>query len=451
MTVRIIIFITLELILLYILFGGYLRRKFSPTPKRLRLLCRDYAVHLRRTIRHDRDLLAPQTVEKLRRLRDQAKETSRDWTLDENELRNRMQEIEEQGEKLLAYRQHRSAWLSETMEVVVVALALAFGFRALFLQPFKIPTGSMQPTLYGIHFVEDEQMEKPSLPQRIFDYLHFSNRYVDEVVRRSGYYEGARPGTGLPMNESTIVRIGGIDYELPGGLEAIKKQIENIGEFENRYHAYHRREEVRTNMEEPSPPYFQAGEVLARGYLRSGDHVFVNRLGHNFTEIDRGDVVVFLTDDLRDPHGNPLRGRFFIKRLIGMPGDSLKIDDQGRMLVRPAGEKEFEILDEKFHPAFERIYSELGGYHGYVADMPGAQYSLSTPYTVPDDHYFMLGDNSAHSQDSRYWGAVPRANIIGQATLAWWPLSRRWGLIDLAEPEPVPTENKEPGQITRRE
>ena len=449
MTVRVIIFILLELLLLYILFGGYLRRKFSPAPRRLRLLCRDYAVHLRRIIRHDRDLLTQKKVTELRNLQRRAREISQDREMSLRQVREKMQPIEEEGANLLVHRQHKNAWISETMEVVVVALVLAFGFRALFLQPFKIPTGSMEPTLYGIHFVEDKDLEPPSLPRRVFDYLHFSNRYVDETVQRSGRYEGARPGSSLPMMQSTIVTIAGIDYELPGNMEAVKKQVPEIGEFENHYQAYHRHREHNNNIQQPRPPHFEAGDILARGYLRAGDHVFVNRLGHHFTDIDRGDVVVFLTDGLTDPQGNPLRGRFFIKRLVGMPGDTLKINEENQLLIKPEGAEAFSLLDGDHHPAFERIYSELGGYHGYVADMPGAEHSLTTPYKVPEDHYFMLGDNSAHSQDSRYWGAVPRENIIGQATLAWWPLSRRWGLIDLAEPEPVPTEERTPGQITR--
>ncbi len=159
--------------------------------------------------------------------------------------------------------------------------------------------------------------------------------------------------------------------------------------------------------------------------------------------------MVFLTDGLRDADGNPLRGRFFIKRLVGLPGDQLKIDAENYLHVKPPGHDQFTVLDESFHPAFARIYSGLGGYHGYVSEMPGdanIKHSLATPFTVPDNHYFMLGDNSRGSQDSRFWGAVPRANIVGRATIAWWPLSRRWGFIDRAEPEPFSTPEKSPFQ-----
>ncbi len=444
MTARLLFFILLELLLLYALFGNWLVRRLAPSRRRLRWLCRDYAKHLARIVRHDRDLLPPDQAKRLREVRDQALALSRDRQLGEADLRLHMQSIEKNGEGLLSYRHTGNAWLRETMEVAVVALALAFGFRALFLQPFKIPTGSMEPTLYGIHFTPVESMEMPSLPRRAFDFLHFSNRYVNQVVQRSGHYEGARPGRGLPGFATTVVRIAGIDYRLPGDLEAVHKQVPAIREFAVNYAGYR----GGHLAESPPPPRFQAGDVLARGYLRSGDHVFVNRLRQNFGDLDRGDIVVFLTDNLRDGEGNPLRGRFFIKRLVGLPGDQIMVDHRRRLYVKPPDQEAFALVDGDFAPAFDRIYSGLGGYHGYVPAMPRAKHLLDTPYTVPDDHYFMLGDNSAHSQDSRYWGAVPRANVVGRATIAWWPLSRRWGLIDQAEPEPFPSREKMPtGQV----
>ncbi len=61
-------------------------------------------------------------------------------------------------------------------------------------------------------------------------------------------------------------------------------------------------------------------------------------------------------------------------------------------------------------------------------------------FTVPEDSYFMMGDNSLNSLDSRFWGTVPSKNIVGKALFIFWPISRRWGLTDRAEPINIKTD-----------
>ena len=66
-------------------------------------------------------------------------------------------------------------------------------------------------------------------------------------------------------------------------------------------------------------------------------------------------------------------------------------------------------------------------------------FGAESDYVVPEDHYFMLGDNSAFSLDSRFFGAVPRHNLVGRSWFIFWPFSRRWGLTDRLEPLDHPT------------
>lgn len=107
----------------------------------------------------------------------------------------------------------------------------------------------------------------------------------------------------------------------------------------------------------------------------------------------RGDVVVFRYP--RDPN------RDFIKRIIGIPGDTVQID-QGMVSVNGV------LLDEP-----------------YINE--GSTFSLE-PRTVPPNSYFVMGDNRPNSSDSRNWGFVPEENIIGKAMFSYWPLSDLGGI-----------------------
>ncbi|MCM8783977.1 MAG: signal peptidase I [Candidatus Omnitrophica bacterium] len=135
--------------------------------------------------------------------------------------------------------------------------------------------------------------------------------------------------------------------------------------------------------------------------LKPRDRILVNKFIYRFKEPERGDVVVFRypLDPKRD----------FIKRLIAKPREVVKIEN-GYIYIN--GEK----IDS--HPVIKRIYYYNRGSMG----------NGPLGIKVPEASYFVLGDNSAFSQDSRYWGFVPRKYILGKAILIYWPL-HRIGLI----------------------
>jgi len=143
--------------------------------------------------------------------------------------------------------------------------------------------------------------------------------------------------------------------------------------------------------------------------LLVGDRVLVEKVGYGipipFTTWRlpairpprRGDVVVFRS--VEDPH------RDFIKRLVAMGGDSVEIRDfriwvNGKPLTDPL------------------IFREIRYYNRGLYGQPGK------PIKVPPKHYFFLGDNSASSQDSRYWGFLPESHLVGRAFLIYWPPKR---------------------------
>lgn len=142
--------------------------------------------------------------------------------------------------------------------------------------------------------------------------------------------------------------------------------------------------------------------------LVEGDLILVNKFIYGakvpFTKLrlpavklpERGDVVVFIypEDNKKD----------FIKRLVGLPGESVEIKG-GSIYIndKPAQE-----------PVFNQIYYYNRGDFG----------AEGQKLIVPKDSYFVLGDNSASSKDSRYWGFVPKDNLLGEALIIYWPLHR---------------------------
>ena len=321
----------------------------------------------------------------------------------------------------------RFAKVREWMDIIAVAMAVAFGIRGLFLQPFKIPTSSMQPTLYGIHYMKPEGNANKwafKLPQPLSGIL-FSTRDAELTV----------PKTGTLDMES--FRIGGnaffdtLDFEIAGKTCRLPGAPNKVAEY--------------SGIVSDPERIFQAGEVITNGKLSLGDHLFVDRLSINLAGLRRGDVTVLTTENIVAPDGSKLMdqsGFYYIKRLAGLPGDTLKIAD-GQLYVKPAGAPEFQKIQE-LAPVFEKVYSGRGGYQGHT-NSPGEMpcgYFLRTAdeeFTVPEDEYFMLGDNTKFSSDSRIWGTVPRRNIVGKAFFVFWPLSRRWGLADSRGAYDVPT------------
>jgi len=160
--------------------------------------------------------------------------------------------------------------------------------------------------------------------------------------------------------------------------------------------------------------------------LAIGQRVLVNRLGNNFGDPQLGDVTVFhppkgsdndvcgTTNRNYDPDQEgracalPTKDKAdvnFIKRIVAGPGDTLTVED-GHVVRNGRRQRESFIAS-----------CEGGG---------GC--NLPKPITIPKDHYFMMGDNRGSSQDSRFWGPVPRDWIIGNAFATYWP-PKRIGLL----------------------
>ena len=309
--------------------------------------------------------------------------------------------------------------LREYAEIIVVALTVAFGVRALYLQPFKIPTSSMQPTLFGIHYIDKKVI--PDVIQPI-NYALYSTLRAKLITQRGGGVQGFYPPfTKWGIFPWSAIEIGNIKYELPGAREKVME--------------YCFSPIPATNTGSVTLP---ADYPLCNGWLSQGDHLFVDRFSYHFIEPKRGDIVVFTTEELvEDASGSPLSkiGFYYVKRLIGMPGDTLKIINN-IINVKTKNSSKFVPITKLNITAINRIYSDKGGYQGHFAV---GRLASGKEVNVPEKSYFMLGDNSSFSADSRYWGFVPRRNIVGKALFIFWPFSRRWGIADNTPELQVPT------------
>lgn len=131
--------------------------------------------------------------------------------------------------------------------------------------------------------------------------------------------------------------------------------------------------------------------------LKTGEFVIVNKLAYKLGTPKLGDVIVFHYP--RDPQQE------YIKRVIGLPGDNIRVDN-GKVFVNGTAISE-----------------------PYIAAAPAYQ----SDWSVPADSLFVLGDNRNNSSDSHNWGPVPMENVVGKAIFVYWP-PEKWGAIDHVRP-----------------
>jgi signal peptidase I len=279
--------------------------------------------------------------------------------------------------------------------VILVAIVVAVGIRSYFLQPFKIPTGSMQPTLNGI-IGYPSTAPAPNILRQIGEFIVMGRNYINVVSREDDQLLEIQPRKMFFFFTFSQLICQWQKYLVYASPDTLSHDF-NV--FPGRI--YHR------------------GDIIARGAIDTGDQVFVDKFSYNFCKPHRGDVFVFRTNHIPGIREDPEVGSpFYIKRLAGLPGDMLRIDPPFLYVNGTKAEGY----------GFARVMSAKPPYRGYAL---GHEY-LSQPdrtFTVPQRGYFAMGDNSYNSYDSRYWGIVPEANLVGRGLLVYWPFHPHWGLI----------------------
>ncbi len=395
--------------------------------------------HVRNMLAAQRDVLSPQAIENVSEAVSQLRDATRK-SLTKAELRKEMERLEEVANKWLKPYPH--AVYRENVEVFLVAIAVAMAIRTFFVQPFKIPTGSMQPTLYGVTSTPDyTQCYHYSRPE--------DRRRCHEVITAELQQQGElKFPTGLERVRDWFAGISYIDIKAKadGALERINNPV-GIRIFNfwqtlvigGKTHLilfppdYGQSDLGKRNGLELGQK-FRQGETVVHMKIQSGDHLFVDRLTYNFRKPTRGEIAVFQTAGIEMLP----QDQFYIKRLVALGGERVQMGNDRHLII------DGRRLDAAT-PRFENVYSFDPGmppsdshYSGHVNDLVCRQVigrtGLSPLFSdetevqvVPPDHYMVMGDNTMNSLDSRTWGSFPGTNIIGKQFFVYWPLTKRFG------------------------
>jgi signal peptidase I len=408
--------------------------------------------HVQKLLSHQRDILSPQAVEAI-----EAAIANLQKAIDDragkDALEKQMEALEDAANnKKLGLKPYPNAVWRENVEVLLVALAVAMGIRTFILQPFKIPTGSMQPTLWGVTSTPDfgrqysvsrdemlAEMAKVQIPtgwERIREWFA-GNSYLHYVAKSDGELKVG------PLKRFAIFNI---------------KQTIYIGDNESHTFWF--------PPDFGQPPagslegraglrggqFYHKGDEVVRIRVKAGDHLFVDRVSYNFRPPQRGEIIVFETHGI-ERLDRDQQDTFYIKRLVGLSGETMSLERDydlgigapGNGYVVPIGHLVINSQPlSAATPHFENLYSFNGAtrgtkvlpykenhYFGHAligAIDPRAKFlAPGEKFQVGADNLFVMGDNTMNSSDGRFWGDFPRDRVIGKSFFVYWPISDRFG------------------------
>ena len=355
----------------------------------------------------------------------------------------------------------RSA-LAENTEFILTSFFLLFGVITYFVQPFKIPTNSMWPTYYGmtgeaqgtepdrrgtvsalarslLKASDRKEMIAPSSGQVDIPFVARSGRIAYTLgedrswfifptpVREYTFYVDGAPATlRVPADFGDFDRLAIRTFypQVPDEqVTTFAAGLERQARAADGEHRYQRLQQSGGELREVQlvrvPRTVRRGEVILGFDLAGGDQVLVDRFSLNFVRPVVGHSFVFRTDHIPGT-GAP---SFYIKRLMGEGGDVVEIRPPG--VLRNGS----PLLNATALVANTQRTSPYRGY--FNASRDDSRYSYFFPgekVVVPPRRFLALGDNSAASYDSRFWGFVPEKDVVGRPLFIYYPFTSRWGI-----------------------
>ena len=384
----------------------------------------DVCKHVRKLLHAQKDIMTPMALDAVTNVLLETETAIADDASD-LVLIGHVKHLDEVAGKMIKPYPH-GQW-RENIEVMLVAIVVAMGIRTFFVQPFKIPTGSMQPTLYGWIPRDLRQYPAEVVPGmfgRVFEAVAHGRFYHEFTPTEDGEIKEI-----LPVSHLTRF----INYQM------IMVQYKNAKELSRVYFPFCPDDGLPVNR-----PFnaglseglkFKKGQTIMRMMEDTGDHLFVDRFTYNFRHPHRGDIVVFKTKGIVGLD----QTQFYIKRLVGLPNERVSIGEDRH--IRINGTR----LDAST-PHFENVYGfdpsvdpQPDHYSGHVFASPNfaalspdghSYYAQDSLLTGPQaeiltstNGFLVCGDNTMNSLDSRYWGEVPADNFIGKAWVVYWPFT----------------------------
>ena len=384
--------------------------------------------HVRKLLNAQRDLLSPQANSAVASALAETQQRINDGA-GKKVLRKSMSNLETVASKWI--KPYPKAKWRENIEVFLVAIAVAMAIRAFFLQPFKIPTGSLQPTLYGIEF-EPLQATSNKPEEQIPNVF---GRMWDAAVGGTFYHsmQAEADGEVVKVDQPTSL------------LFFLKKQTVWL-KYNGRYQTPHtiwfapdqdpKKDNKFLRVAELYPGRtFQKGDYIFRVKEIAGDHLFVNRMTYNFRPPTRGEIIIFKTKGINHP--SMPQDEFYIKRLVALSGEKVSIGDDQHLRING-------VRLDASTPHFGNVYTfspdwQENHYFGHVngtieqklvragvlRQSGLAPYfpDQETVYEVPAKGFVAMGDNTLNSWDSRGWGAFPPDNVIAKSFFVYWPFA----------------------------
>ncbi len=361
--------------------------------RKLRKQLKEY-LHAARHARHMReDIADPKDIEALKIAEAVVCEIRKTG---EGPVEKALQVLDAATDKV--YPTKNTSGIRENIEVVIVALGAAMAIRAFFFQPFKIPTGSMQPTLNGITI--EAQAAPGAFDNPILKFpkwLITGTSYKEIRATVSGPVEDLQQ-----ERDAYLVQIGGVQHKIPVYMRELVLEKTPLG-----YRSLLKKSYVK-------------GDLIVSACVIAGDHILVNKMKYNFMNPERGDISVFDTRSITDSRVR--KDTFYIKRMVGLPSEKIQI--KNRRLVADG-----QVVSNP--PMFEKMATDPIYSGGHNTTQGSRLVNEDSFIQLGDDEYLMMGDNTKTnmSLDGRFFGGVPRNDFQGPAFLVYWPFREHWGVV----------------------